>query len=139
MNKTSAPSSQHTTKGRLTISTNKATFSRQACLASFVGRIIHLLGIINVTIHAKLAHNRPSTAAVLDRTCSGSGTDAVANDRRVITVDCVPRLSDAHEYFALGTKAAEPAILRARDSSVRPPSSDTSSFIGGAMGTICWE
>lgn len=118
---------------------NNATFSRQACLASLVGRIIHLLGMRKVTIHAKDAHNRPSTAADERRGISGSGTEAVANDRRVMTVDCVPRLSDAHEYLALGTNAAEPAILRARDSKVRPPNSEISSaeegMLLGATGT----
>ncbi len=110
---------------------NSATFSRHACLASLVGRMMHLLGIRKVTIHAKDAHSRPSKAADERRLTSGSGTEAVAKDRRVMTVDCVPRLSDAHEYLALGTKAAEPAMDRARDSKVRPPNSETSS---GPMG-----
>ena len=40
---------------------NNATFSRHACLASFVGRMMHLLGIMNVIIQAKDAHMRPAT------------------------------------------------------------------------------
>lgn len=112
---------------QLTMMTNSATFSRHACLASFVGRMMHLLGIINVTIHAKEAHIRPSTAAVGRRCISGSGIDAVVSDRRVITVDCVPRLSEAQEYLALGTSAALPAMDRARDSNVRSPNWETSS------------
>ena len=108
---------------------------------------MHLLGIIKVIIHAKDAHIRPSTAAEVRRVCSGSGTDAVASDRRVMTVDCVPSDSDAQEYFALGTSAALPAMDRARDSKVRPPSSETSSrwkpgtdaasIMEPVMGTIC--
>mmetsp|Transcript_692 Transcript_692/g.1675 ORF Transcript_692/g.1675 Transcript_692/m.1675 type:complete len:144 (-) Transcript_692:592-1023(-) len=104
-----------------------ATFSRHACLASFVGLMMHLLGIGNVMIHAKELQRRPSTAALLLRWNSGSGTDAVARERLVMTVDWVPRDSLAHEYLALGTKAADPAMDLARDSKVRPPSSDTSS------------
>jgi hypothetical protein len=42
----------------------------------------------------------------------GSGTDAEATDRLVMTVLCVPRDSEAHENLALGINAADPAIDR---------------------------
>src|SRR5210317_2307200 len=93
---------------------NNATFSRHACLASLVGLIMHLLGMGKVTIQAKDDHNLPSVAALADLVCSGSGTLAVANERRDITVDCAPTDSLAHEYLAFGTNAAEPAMERAR-------------------------
>jgi len=81
---------------------------------------------MKVHIHERDAHIRPECPAPV-LFSSGSGTEVVARDLRVNTVDCVPSDSLAQEYFALGTNCADPAIDLARDSNVCPPSWDTSS------------
>ena len=73
-------------------------------------------------IHAKDAHILPATTFPPSRSCMGSGTLLIfaapapappdMYDRRVITVDCVPTLLDAHENFARGINAALLARLR---------------------------
>ena len=66
----------------------------------------------------------PATTLLPSRSCCGSGTEAVFNDRRVINIHCVPMDSDVHENFARGIKAAEQHR--------RPSSTNTPSNLDGA-------